>query len=129
MMWLCCIGAEGVRRPPLSGADSDGESEFGERVGEAMSGVGVDAEFVVAAAQVLDEGMTGADHSCRAEPCEPAHRPQPGFQPAVISFDGVVRVLLGDVCGGQQLVEYAGGRPVLGRWSPRSAVRRAQGLG
>jgi hypothetical protein len=27
-----------------------------------MSGIGVDAEFVVAAAQILDEGMTGAGY-------------------------------------------------------------------
>jgi hypothetical protein len=31
---------------------SDGESEFGECGGELMSGIGVDAEFVVAAAEI-----------------------------------------------------------------------------
>ena len=63
--------------PFSSGWNSDGEGEFGERGGEAMSGIGVDAEFVVAAAQILDERMTGVDHPGRAEPFQPAHRPQP----------------------------------------------------
>ena len=74
-----------------------------------MSGVGVEAEFVVAAAEILDEGVSGADHSCRAEPCEPAHRSQPGFQPPMVGFNRVVGVLLGDVVRGrQQLTQHAG---------------------
>jgi hypothetical protein len=41
--------------PPFrQGWGSGGESEFGERRGEQMSGVGVDAEFVVAAAEILE---------------------------------------------------------------------------
>ncbi len=37
--------------------------------------------------------MTAADRSR----FESAHRPEPGFEPAVIGFDGVVGVLLGDM--------------------------------
>ena len=35
--------------------------EFGEGFGDPMLGIEVDAEFVVAAAQVLDERVPGAD--------------------------------------------------------------------
>jgi hypothetical protein len=51
----------------------------------------------VAVAEVLHEGMAGGDHSGRLEAFQAAHRPEPGFEPAVISFDTVVGVLLGHV--------------------------------
>ena len=55
--------------------------------------MGFDAEFVVAASQILDERMA-ADHN-RGGPVAPqaAHRAEPGFQSAVIAFDPVVRIL------------------------------------
>ena len=34
-----------------------------------------DSEFVVAAADVLDKRVPGADHLCAAESCQAAHRP------------------------------------------------------
>jgi hypothetical protein len=49
----------------------------------------------MAAPNVLDECMPGQDHSGVAVPLEAAHRAQPCLQPAVISFDSVVSVLLG----------------------------------
>jgi hypothetical protein len=55
----------------------------------------------VAAAEVLDEGLPEGDHGGRPEAFEPAHRPQPRLQPAVIGFDTVIRVLLGNVRGGR----------------------------
>jgi hypothetical protein len=42
---------------------SDGEGEFGEGSREPMTWVDILAEFVVAAAEVLDERMPGTDHS------------------------------------------------------------------
>jgi hypothetical protein len=42
----------------------DGEGEFSEGRGESMPWFDIDTEFVVAAAEVLDEGVPGADHSC-----------------------------------------------------------------
>jgi transposase-like protein len=54
----------------------------------------------VAATDILDERVPRADHPRRAQPFEPAHRPDPGLQSAVIGFDRVVRVLLSDVPGG-----------------------------
>lgn len=36
-----------------------------------------DAEFVVSAADVLDESVPGADHLCAAKLFETAHRPKP----------------------------------------------------
>ena len=74
-----------------------------------MPRVDIDTEFVVAAAEVLDEGVSGADHSGRAELGEAAHRSQSGLEPALVGFDGVIGVLLSDVAyGGQQFVEHAG---------------------
>ena len=57
----CCVcRSEGAfeRVPTRS---SDGGGELGERCGDAESAWGVDAEFVVAAAQVLHEGVSGDD--------------------------------------------------------------------
>ena len=47
--------------------DLDSEGEFGEGGTEPMSRVEIRAEFVVAAAQILDERVPGADHFGRAE--------------------------------------------------------------
>jgi hypothetical protein len=41
----------------------------------------------MAAADVLDERVPGADDSCAAELFEAAHRSQSGLQPSVIGFD------------------------------------------
>ena len=87
---------------------SDGEGEFGEGRGEPMVRVEVKGEFVVAAAEVLDEGVPRTDHSRRAQPFKTAHRPQPGLEPSVISLDQIIRILLDDVAGGRQhLVEHS----------------------
>ena len=70
-----------------------------------VSGVG--AEFVVAAADVLDERVT-ADHDC----CSPiafeaTHRSQAGLEPAVVALDAVVGVLLGVVARvGDQFLDH-----------------------
>ena len=70
--------------------------------------MGIGAEFVVAAAEVLDECVTGADHAGGAEPFESAHRPDSGLEPSMIGLKGIVRVLLHDMArGGQQLIEYS----------------------
>ena len=53
---------------------------------------------------------------------EPAHRPEPGLEPAVVGFHPAVGVAVGDVAGGgDELVEQAWNRPRPGRWSPRPA--------
>ena len=54
----------------------------------------VECEFVVATAEVLDEGVSVGDHRCQSEAFEAAHRAEPGPQPAVVGFDAVVGVLL-----------------------------------
>ena len=53
--------------------------------------------------------MPRGDHSCAVELFEVAHRPKPGLQSAVISFDPVGGVLLGVVPGARdQLTETRG---------------------
>lgn len=72
-----------------------------------MFRVDIRAEFVVAAAQVLDEGVSGTDHSGRAKLFEAAHRPQPSLESSMICFDKVIGIPLGDMTGsGHQLVEH-----------------------
>ena len=51
------------------------------------------AEFMVAGAQVLDEGVSGADHSGRAKLFEAVHRPQPSLESPMTCFDKVIGVL------------------------------------
>ena len=58
---------------------SDGEGEFGEGRGEPLLWVEFHAEFVVAAAEVLDDCVSGADHAGRAEPFEATHGPESGL--------------------------------------------------
>jgi hypothetical protein len=42
-----------------------------------------------------------------------AHRPQSSLETPMIGFEGVIRVLLGDVArGGEQLIDHSRGRPV-----------------
>jgi hypothetical protein len=61
--------------------------------------VGVDPEFVVAAADVLNERMTCADRLDGTQAFQAAHRPEPCFQAAVIGFDPVVLPVGVDVAG------------------------------
>ena len=60
-----------------------------------MSGVG--AEFVVAAAEVLDERVSADDDARGAVGLEAAHRADPGFEATVVAFDAVV--IRYDICG------------------------------
>src|SRR5947209_7425866 len=91
---------------------SDGEGELGEGSREPMPGMNVGGKLVVAAAQVLDEGVPRTDHLYGPEPFQAAHGSQPGLQFAVIGFDHIIRILLEDMQGGgQQLIEY----PEVGR--------------
>ncbi len=46
------------------GARSDGVGEFGEGCGDPMPGVDIATEFVVSAADVLDECVSGTDDVC-----------------------------------------------------------------
>jgi hypothetical protein len=62
-----------------------------------VAGGDVGGEFVVAAAEVLYERVTGSQDPRGPVTLESAHRPQPRFQPAVIGLDRVVRVPLDSV--------------------------------
>jgi hypothetical protein len=101
---------------------SDDEGEFGEGRREPMLWVEFYAEFVVAAADVLDEGVSSADHADRAEPFEATHRPESALEPTMIRLDRIIPVLLHDVAHGrQQLIEY----PRVGRcWSVLTSLGR-----
>jgi hypothetical protein len=86
-------------RSRAAGRPGGGVGEFGERLREAQLCRAFGGEFVVSAAEVLDEGVPGGDSRGRAEAFQTAHRPQPSLQPTMISFYPVVCVLLGDMRG------------------------------
>ena len=52
----------------------DDLGEFGERVRDAPMGARMDAEFVVAAPNVLQERVTEHDHACSVVALEAPHR-------------------------------------------------------
>jgi hypothetical protein len=60
----------------------DGKSEFDEARLEPAAGLGIEAEFVVSTAQVLDERMPATDNLGGADAFEAAHRSRSGLQPA-----------------------------------------------
>jgi len=55
-----------------------------------MPGVGINTDFVMAAAEILHERVPDTDHSHRLELLQAPHRPQPGLQAPVSGFDGVI---------------------------------------
>jgi DNA-binding transcriptional ArsR family regulator len=67
------------------------------------------AEFVVAAAHVLDECVTSDDHCRGAVGLQSAHRPQPCFQPFVVALDTVFAylIVLCDACGNWSSMTFA----------------------
>src|ERR671917_2332289 len=88
------------------------------------------AQFVVAAADVLDERVPSTDHLRAAELFKAAHRSQAELQPSVIGFDRIVRILLGHMAGGGcQLIEHAGvgGRAIGGDFSRGRPVLEGAG--
>jgi hypothetical protein len=112
------------------GLCSDGEGEFGEGCRELSFRVGIDAEFVVAAPEIPDERVAGADHAGRAESFQSAHGSYSGFEPSMIGFDGIVCVLLHDMArGGQHLLEHSlvGRCPICGHLAGAYAVLEGAG--
>ena len=77
--------------------------------GDPVAAGGFGGDVVVIAAEILDEGVTGGEDSYGAVPLQSAHRPEPGFEPSMVCFDRVVRVLLDGVQRrGDQLVKDPG---------------------
>jgi hypothetical protein len=63
----CCVGEEEADSS-LSRQGSDGEGKFGEDRLKPAAGLSIVSEFVVAAAQVLNESVPATDHLGAAEP-------------------------------------------------------------
>jgi hypothetical protein len=78
---------------------SDGHRELVEGFAEPVAGGDIGGEFVVAAVQILDERVPGGENTRGAVAFQAAHRPEPGFQPAVICLDRIIRVALDGVKG------------------------------
>ena len=73
---------------------SDRFGEFGERSGDPQRRPGVNGEFVVAAALILDEGMAGDHHLRALISLKPSHWSRPALELTVIGLYWIVRVLL-----------------------------------
>ena len=104
--------------------------KFGEGNAHSIMDGQLSGELIVAAAEVLHERVAGGDSSQRGDHLESAHRSQSCLEPAVVSLDTVVRVLLNDVARGrEQVVEHArvDRRPVGGDLDRRQAVREGAG--
>ena len=74
------------------------------------------SEFVVSSPQVLDEGMAPDDDAGGPVAFEAPHRPKPGLESPVVSFDSIIGVLGGVVkCSRQEVGNdsHQGGH---GRW-------------
>ena len=95
---------------------SEAERELIEGDADSVVDGQIDGEFVVSAAKVLHERVTGRNRRCRGEAFQSAHRPKSGLQPAVIGFHRVVRILLEHVTRARDvLIDDPAGRPVLDR--------------
>ena len=57
----------------------------------------VDAEFIVAAPNVLHERVTSRDYTCCVVALEASHRAEPRLESSVVGYDPIVRVLVGVV--------------------------------
>jgi hypothetical protein len=91
--------------------------EFGEDRCELMPWVDIRTEFVVATTEVLDERVPGTDHPCRCAAVSGRASAVTGLEAPMIGFDGVIRILLGDVTRGRyQLLDHprVGRRPIGG---------------
>ena len=55
------------------------------------------SDVVVAAAEILHEGVAGGQNPRGAVALQSAHGPEPGFQPPVVCLGRVVRILPHDV--------------------------------
>jgi len=89
-------------------ARTDGQRQLVERARQPKPRRELETEFVEAAAEVLNEGVSGDNDRGAAQPLQSPHRPQPRFQSTVIALDRIVRVLIGNMpCGRQQLIEHA----------------------
>jgi len=66
-------------------------------VADPVAGGDIGGEFVVAAAEVLHEGVPGGQGPRGPAAFQSAHRPQPGLQPAVIGLDRIVGIALDGV--------------------------------
>jgi hypothetical protein len=69
----CCVDGMRVWQARVE-SGSDGNGEFGEGRRELSLRVSIDAEFVVAAPEVLDERVAGANDAGGAQPFQSAHR-------------------------------------------------------
>lgn len=89
--------------------DSDRHRQLVKGGRQDHAGWCIDPEFVVASAQILDEGESSHDHPGGPIAFQATHRSQPRLQPSMIGFDPVVCVLGGVVeCEWQELGDGSG---------------------
>jgi hypothetical protein len=73
---------------------------------DPVPGGNIGSEFIMTAAEILDEGVLGGQNPRGPVALQAAHRPEPGFQPPMISLDRIVRIALdGMQRRGDQLIQ------------------------
>ena len=119
---LRCLVERRVGSPSVLGW-SDHRSEFVERCRDSKTRVqGVDAEFVVTAAQVLDEGVTTDHHRRRRVAFESPHGPQSRLEPERAEYSS--GVISARCCG---LSRRCCGFPGALKWGAGLALGQAAG--
>ena len=93
---VCCVQGDAARVGSGGSAGHTDSASSVNAVARRSGGWRAGGEFVVAAAEVLDEGMPAGDHFSGSAADESLHRPWPRLQPSVIALDRVVGVLLGE---------------------------------
>ena len=74
---------------------SDHQRQLIEGRSQGRARQGVNSEFVVPSAQVLDEGMASHADTGSPVPFQPTHWTESGFEASMVGFDPVVGVLGG----------------------------------
>jgi hypothetical protein len=93
-----------------------------ERIGKAMPSRCVRPEIVEAAAEVLDEGVSGDDYPGGTVSLEATHRSQASFQASVVGLERVVGVQICAVdCAREHLIDEARVEAVPVGGDPRGA--------
>lgn len=89
-------------------------------------GTGIAPEFVVAAPNVLHERVSAHDDRGGVVAFESAHRPEAGFESAVVRFDSIVRIARLVERGGRDIINDGEERPgAVGHdFGPRSRSTR-----
>jgi len=62
----------------------------------------ISSEIIMPSTDILYQLVAGGDNPGRPGMFQAPHRPEPRFEPRVVGFNSIVRILVGDVAGAGQ---------------------------